>query len=279
VGGEGSTARSRCNAGRGAVESDTLMQVLAELPTGARLATETCYQCWKVRVDDPPPPSSWPYSPLFQTFLLPHQDMGLTGVRTQDGKFPTSELMSFLRSICKHSRSLHDVFNKVDGAAAPSGAEKGSGTEGGGGSSMGRSAGAQDRMERYSMEESSGPENEEDPTVTETDIEHLRLMRQEVQRRRYDSRKGTTSQKQAQFLKWCISGLASVLQPSGKARLAEYIHEYLWNATSPDAVKVCRPFALLTSSLPRQTPSLPWSFSMSPQSLPPPESLSMKGFS
>jgi hypothetical protein len=207
--------------------------------------------------------------PTLPHLRLPHQDKDLTGVRTQDGKFPTSELMSFLRSICMHSRSLRDVFKTVDGAAAPSGAdkapsgaEKGLGTEGGG-SSTGRSAGAQDRMERYSMEESSGPENEEDPAVTETDIEHLRLMRLEVQRRRYDNRKGTTtSQKQAQFLKWCVSELASALQPSGKARLAEYIHEFLWNATSPDAVKVCRPFAPMTS-LPRQTsptPPLPWPF-------------------
>jgi len=48
--------------------------MLLELPTGARLATMTCYNCWKER------------------------------------KFPTAEFMSFLQSIAAHSPLLARLF-------------------------------------------------------------------------------------------------------------------------------------------------------------------------
>jgi hypothetical protein len=51
------------------------VKVLKELPTGARLATETCLSCWK------------------------------------ENKFPTVEFVSFLRSIATHSTILNRLFS------------------------------------------------------------------------------------------------------------------------------------------------------------------------
>ncbi len=67
--------------------------MLQELPTGARLATMTCYNCWKER------------------------------------KFPTAEFVSFLQSIAAHSPLLARVF--ANGAAADCSKQNGSETGGG----------------------------------------------------------------------------------------------------------------------------------------------------
>eukprot|EP00277_Geminigera_cryophila_P006708 CAMPEP_0179417596 /NCGR_PEP_ID=MMETSP0799-20121207/7457_1 /TAXON_ID=46947 /ORGANISM="Geminigera cryophila, Strain CCMP2564" /LENGTH=263 /DNA_ID=CAMNT_0021190627 /DNA_START=60 /DNA_END=848 /DNA_ORIENTATION=- len=56
------------------ITDEILQEMLLELPTGARLATMTCYNCWKER------------------------------------KFPTAEFMSFLQSIAAHSPLLARLF-------------------------------------------------------------------------------------------------------------------------------------------------------------------------
>lgn len=63
------------------LSEDLMKEVLQELPTGARLATETCYTCWK------------------------------------ENKFPTPEFLSFLRSISTHSKILRGLF-PADGGEA-----------------------------------------------------------------------------------------------------------------------------------------------------------------
>ena len=71
----------------------TCAQMLQELPTGARLATMTCYNCWKER------------------------------------KFPTAEFVSFLQSIAAHSPLLARVFanSAVPGSSKQNGSETGGG--------------------------------------------------------------------------------------------------------------------------------------------------------
>eukprot|EP00292_Cryptomonas_paramecium_P018516 CAMPEP_0113710116 /NCGR_PEP_ID=MMETSP0038_2-20120614/29966_1 /TAXON_ID=2898 /ORGANISM="Cryptomonas paramecium" /LENGTH=122 /DNA_ID=CAMNT_0000636113 /DNA_START=210 /DNA_END=575 /DNA_ORIENTATION=+ /assembly_acc=CAM_ASM_000170 len=53
-------------------------KIIEELPTGAKLATKTCYGCWK------------------------------------ENKFPTSEFISFLSSISSHSPILAEIFKEPE---------------------------------------------------------------------------------------------------------------------------------------------------------------------
>ncbi|EKX33123.1 hypothetical protein GUITHDRAFT_120690 [Guillardia theta CCMP2712] len=69
---------------------EILREVLQELPTGARLATETCLSCWK------------------------------------ENKFPTAEFISFLQSIAAHSSILNKLFNEGGGQPEGSSADQSS---------------------------------------------------------------------------------------------------------------------------------------------------------
>lgn len=126
-----------------------------------------------------------------------------------------------------HSRSLPDAFSKVDAAAAAN-------EEAAAGASR-KSAIA---PERYSLEESSGPEGDEEIPVSETDIEHHRQMRLELQRRRYESRSGTPAHKRVLFVKWALSELASALPPAGKSSLTEHVREFMHGGDKTDAIQV-----------------------------------------
>jgi len=75
-------------------------QMLQELPTGARLATMTCYSCWKER--------KCTFSKVPSTGTLCKYTRALTFETLW--RFPTAEFMSFLHSIAAHSPLLARLF-------------------------------------------------------------------------------------------------------------------------------------------------------------------------
>lgn len=166
---------------------------------------------------------------------------------SQEDKFPTSEFLSFLRSISLHSKSLQQVFAQQpfsDQAQQPAASP-------GGGSACGasdaRSASASMMSSRGGGEDGTMldaggpvfPAEFQGVTDNVTDlIQHQHRM-EEVQRRRFEMQDGATLQrKKTEFVKWIMSELASVVPVSGRISLINSIREYLGNNRA-SSVQVC----------------------------------------
>jgi hypothetical protein len=144
----------------------------------------------------------------------------------QESKFPTSEFLSFLRSISSHSATLTHAFQSV--GAADHGQYNASFREGSDGQVASRASSGDIGGDW------GAPSNEEMPEEfmgiqdNATDLRQHQLRMEEVQRRRFEMMDGDTlARKKKEFLKWCLSELCSVLPMSGKISLSHSIREYL----------------------------------------------------
>jgi hypothetical protein len=163
----------------------------------------------------------------------------------QESKFPTSEFMSFLRSISSHSVTLTEAFQ---GGSAQHTSQDSTPKEGSEACAAASRASSNDLGTEWGAQASEDmPEEFMGIPDNSTDLKQHQLRVDEVQRRRFEMMEGDTpARKKKEFLKWCLSELCSVLPISGKISLCHSIREYMGN-TRVSSVQVCVVLSIASS--------------------------------